>query len=157
FRRGAVTWVDGQTGLVGTVGSANSLVGSTADDQVGHDRDAALLPVRALENGNSVVGSPEWDAETAVDAAAPTGCAAAVGRTATSTSTNSLVGGTAGDGGGSDLVALTNGNYVVVSPAWNDGSAAVGAVTWGNGTSGVTGSVTAANSLVGAQALDFAA
>ncbi len=155
FRRGAVTWVDGQTGLVGTVSSANSLVGSTADDQIGYVRAVALLLVVPLENGNYVVASPLWDDGATMDAGAATWCDGAVGRTGTITSTNSLVGGAAGDGVGSDLVALTNGNYVVVSPAWNDGSADVGAVTWGDGSSGVTGGISSSNSLVGAQALDF--
>ena len=42
--------------------------------------------------------------------------------------------------------ALTNGNYVVDSAHWNN---YMGAVTWGSGTTGVVGVVSAANSLVG--------
>ena len=49
-------------------------------------------------------------------------------------------------------VVLANGNYVVRSPYWDNGAAAdAGAVTWGDGTSGVTGAVSAANSLVGSR------
>ena len=40
------------------------------------------------------------------------------------------------------MTALTNGNYVVSSLLWDNGAAAdAGAVTWGNGTSGVSGAV----------------
>ena len=53
-----------------------------------------------------------------------------------------LVGGNDGQG----VTALTNGNYVVDSPIWNNQE---GAVTGGNGTTGITGTVSAANSLVG--------
>ena len=53
------------------------------------------------------------------------------------------------------MTALSNGNYVVRSPYWDNGAATdAGAVTWGNGTSGVTGVVSAANSLVGSTAGD---
>ena len=64
---------------------------------------------------------------------------------------NSLVGSTANDQVGFwGVTALSNGNYVVSSPDWDNGAIAdAGAVTWGNGTSGVTGAVSAANSLVG--------
>ena len=54
------------------------------------------------------------------------------------------------------MTALTNGNYVVSSPAWDDERRAVnaGAVTWGNGTTGTTGAVSTANSLVGSSTDD---
>ena len=52
--------------------------------------------------------------------------------------------------GYADVTALSNGNYVVISPYWDNGAIAnAGAVTWGSGTSGVTGPVSSANSLVG--------
>ena len=51
------------------------------------------------------------------------------------------------------VTALTNGNYVVRSGNWANGSAtAAGAVTWGSGTAGVSGAVSAINSLVGSSA-----
>ena len=72
---------------------------------------------------------------------------------------NSLVGSTANDNVGSvdtgygpygGVTALSNGNYVVSSPDWTNGAAAdAGAVTWGSGTAGVSGAVSATNSLVG--------
>src|SRR5262249_26317451 len=52
--------------------------------------------------------------------------------------------------GYSGVVALSNGNYVVNSPNWDNGAASdAGAVTWGSGTTGVSGVVSSANSLVG--------
>jgi hypothetical protein len=55
-----------------------------------------------------------------------------------------------------DVVALSNGNYVVSSPYWHNGGATnAGAVTWGNGTMGITGTVSSANSLVGSTGDDY--
>ncbi len=50
------------------------------------------------------------------------------------------------------LVAVGDGNFVVISPDWDDtnfGRPNVGAVTWGSGTTGVSGFVSSGNSLVG--------
>ena len=79
------------------------------------------------------------------------------GLTGPVTSGNSLVGSTASDWVGLDgVTALTNGNYVVVSSDWRNGSNPnAGAVTRGNGAGGTVGAVTAANSLVGTTANDF--
>ena len=53
------------------------------------------------------------------------------------------------------MTALSNGNYVVRSPSWDNGAATdAGAVTWGSGDEGVSGVVSAANSLVGSTAND---
>jgi hypothetical protein len=162
--RGAVTWANGTTGIVGTVSDANSLVGATAGgshvstplslsqpgvfswsggDQVGSGG------VAALANGNYVVGSPGWNSSEG----AATWANGATGLTGSVTVANSLVGSTPNAGGGSggdsvgtSVTALSNGNYVVGSPYWNLGR---GAVTWGDGTAGLTGPVSAANSLVG--------
>ncbi|MGB0133762.1 hypothetical protein, partial [Dokdonella sp.] len=51
---GAVTWANGNSGLSGPVSPANSLIGSTADDQIGNEG------VVALSNGNYVVASASW-------------------------------------------------------------------------------------------------
>src|SRR5262249_5240867 len=70
---------------------------------------------------------------------------------------NSLVGSNPGDGNiagpdPGDLVGyfgftlLSNGDYVIVSPYWNGER---GAGTWGDGSAGVRGIVSDANSLVG--------
>src|SRR3982751_6994820 len=53
-----------------------------------------------------------------------------------------------GDGG---IIVLPSGNYLILSPHWNG----VGAVTWADGDFGVSGNVSAANSLVGATPGDW--
>ena len=144
---GAVTWGSGTTGIAGVVGASNSLVGSTADDRVG------LGGVTALTNGNYVVGSVSWNMGVAVDAGAATWGSGTTGVTGAVGIGNSLVGTSPGDGVG-NATALTNGNYVVSSPAWNGAALDVGAVTWGDGTTGIVGPVSASNSLVGSVAFD---
>jgi hypothetical protein len=139
---GAVTFVNGVTGLNGAVSAVNSLVGGSTGDQVGSGG------VVALANGNYVILSPNFGggvgAATHVDVAS--------GTTGTVSSTNSLVGAAAGDAVGSGGgTALANGNYVVFSPSFGGG---IRAVTFGNGTSGRVGTVSAANSLVGEQVSD---
>ena len=53
------------------------------------------------------------------------------------------------------VTALSNGNYVVCSPYWdNAGVANAGAVTWVNGSSEVSGVVASSNSLIGTQTGD---
>ncbi|MEN3336122.1 MAG: large repetitive protein [Blastocatellia bacterium] len=146
-RAGAVTWGNGTTGSSGTVSAANSLVGSTIMDQVGS------LGVTALANGNYVVNSQSWHNGAIVDAGAVTWGNGTTGTSGPVSAANSLVGSRVGDLIGLDgVTALTNGNYVVNSSAWNSSAVpSVGAVTWGNGTTGTTGTVSAANSLVGSQ------
>ena len=148
--QGAVTWVNGTTGQTATgvnstVTAANSLVGSSPSDNVGYAGPSVLA------NGNYVVMSPHWDNGATVDAGAVTWGAGATGTVGVVSAGNSLVGGSATDlVGGTYLLALPNGNYVVFSPNWANGAALeAGAVTWGNGAAGVKGLVSAANSLVG--------
>lgn len=142
---GAVTWVDGATGLSGVIGSGNSLVGTVGTDQIG---SAGVI---ALTNGNYVVCSQNWDNGSAINAGAATWCNGTTGRTGPVNASNSLVGtATIHNVGIGGCIALTNGNYVVNSRLWDNGATAnVGAVTWGNGTTGITGPVTTTNSLVG--------
>src|SRR5689334_13291878 len=62
-----------------------------------------------------------------------------------------------GSGGSGGVIPLLNGNYVVRSPAWDNDNGATpdaGAATWGDGTMGVRGAVSAANSLVGSTGND---
>lgn len=152
---GAATWVSGAASSTGTITSVNSLIGSTAGDQVGSS-------AFALNNGNYVVASPAWSNGTASQAGAATWGNGATGRTGIVSSSNSYVGQTSNDQVGGitfglqSVIALTNGNYVVVSPFWNNGAAAqAGAVTWGNGASGSSGAVSSANSLVGSSSNDL--
>jgi len=59
-------------------------------------------------------------------------------------------------GADNNVVELTNGNYVIVSPDWSNDvySLFAGAVTWGNGTSGITGSINPFNSILGTKEHD---
>jgi hypothetical protein len=140
---GAVTWGNGNTGISGVVSASNSLVGATGNDYVGYGG------VTALSNGNYLVESPIWDGVTA-DVGAITWANGATGRTGTVSSSNSLVGSTANDMLETQITELSNGNYVVINHRWHNGAVVdAGAVTWGSGTAGVTGAISAANSLVG--------
>ena len=148
---GAATWGNGTTGVTGVVSAANSLVGSTDSEFVGN------IPVIVLSNGNYVVPSNNWDNGALVDAGAVTWGSGTSGVSGTISAANSLVGSTAldfvGNGG---VVALSNGNYVAATGNWDNGAVwDVGAVTWGSGISGVSGTISAANSLIGSTALDF--
>ncbi|HEX8507618.1 MAG TPA: hypothetical protein VF630_19805, partial [Hymenobacter sp.] len=125
-RAGAVTWGSATAGAAGAVSAANSLVGSTANDHVSAE---GLTPLRS---GSYVVASSQWDNGAAPDAGAATwqpgnGPAGAVVSAA-----NSLVGTHAGDQVSFYAVnALPNGNYVVQSPFWKNGTAErAGAATW---------------------------
>ncbi len=137
---GAVTWGDGTTGISGTVSVANSLVGSSANDAVGSGVAVAL------DNGRYVVSSPSWSNGSALDVGAATWVSGASTTTGTVSAENSLIGSTAGDSiSSSGITALTNGNYVVHSPAWDNGGIVnAGASTWGNGATGTVGTVSIA-------------
>ena len=152
---GAVTWGNGTSGISGVVSSSNSLVGSSADDIVGFD-GVGSTGVTALSNGNYVVASADWDSGTVTDVGAVTWGNGTSGISGVVSSSNSLVGSTADDFVGYDgVTALSNGNYVVSSPDWDSGTVTdVGAVTWGNGTSGISGVVSSSNSLVGSSGGD---
>jgi hypothetical protein len=147
---GAATWMSGGSSFAGTVSTSNSLVGSKADDQIGSSGGAAL------GNGNYLVFSPLWDNGSVTDAGAVTWGNGVSGTTGSVTPGNSLVGGQANDKVGNNyVVALTNGNYVVPSPKWNNVAInTAGAATWGNGATGVVGLVSSANSLVGTSTND---
>jgi hypothetical protein len=145
--RGAATWGDGTIGVRGAVSEANSLIGSDPNDQVG-------LGVTSLTNGNYVIRSYQWNGRRG----AVTWGDGSTGVHGAISQMNSLVGSNPNDQVGSGdyfhngIISLSNGNYVVPSPQWNDHR---GAVTWGDGSSGVRGTVSEANSLLGSNANDF--
>lgn len=144
---GAVTFGSGTAGVSGPVSSANSLVGSTAGDNVGS------APVLGLSGNRYVVRSPGWNNGAIADAGAATFAAGVI--TGPVTPVNSLVGTTADDLVGFGITVLANGNYVIQSPLWDDGAVPnVGATTFASGISGISGLVTPANSLVGSSASD---
>ena len=139
-QRGALTWVDAAIGSTGPVSAANSLVGTARNEQVGN--------AIALANGNYVATTPYWNESRG----AATWGSGATGVRGLISAANSLVGSNPGDDVSNvGVAALPSGNYVVLSRAWN---AQRGAVTWGNGMAGITGTVTTENSLVGGNAND---
>jgi hypothetical protein len=142
---GAVTFGSGVSGVSGVVSASNSLVGSATSDQLGNSG------ITALSNGNYVVISSSWNKL----AGAVTFGAGAGGITGVVSASNSLVGRVGDRVGFFGVVGLTNGNYVVLSPVWSNGTNTnLGAVTFGSGISGIAGEVTAGNSLVGRMAVD---
>jgi filamentous hemagglutinin family protein len=154
--RGAVTWGDGANGSYGEISSSNSLVGSQRWDYLGFNALERGNSVVALNNGHYVVVSAWWDNGTIINAGAVTWGNGLGGTTGEINSTNSLVGGSNYDSvGRAGVTALTNGNYVIASPYWNNGSVReVGAATWGSGLGGTVGFIISSNSLVGTHAYD---
>lgn len=150
YYAGAVTWGDGTTGITGNVSSSNSLVGSTQNDQVGYN------PVTPLSNGNYVVSSPNWNSIDANMVGAATWGDGTIGTSGVVSSSNSLIGSTENDRISNTFIAdFPNGNYLVISGRWNNGGITeAGAITWGNGATGITGTVSPTNSLVGSTAED---
>lgn len=149
MRPGAVTWCNGDTGLVGTVNTSNSLYGSSVGDAGGST-------VTALTNGNYVVTNPSWNNGSTANVGAVTWCDGSTGNVGAISATNSLLGTNAEDQvGSSGVIAITNGNYVVCSSKWKNGSLVeAGAVTWADGKLATSSVVSTANSLVGSSAGD---
>lgn len=147
---GAVTLGNGSTGTSGIVSDQNSLVGSRSWDLVGSHS------ITALSNGNYVVSSPHWDNDELQDVGTVTFGNGTNGITGIVSETNSLVGTSATEAGGDFRVtALPNGNYVVSSLSWDNGDIAnVGAVVLSSGTNGITGMISPTNSFIGSSAED---
>src|SRR5207249_9471399 len=101
--------------------------------------------VTPLRNDNYVVVRRNWNSRRG----AVTWANGNTGITGIVSDVNSLVGTSVGDAVGAlGVTALSNGNYLVSSMFWNGNS---GAVTCGNGNTGITGTVSDsnANDLVG--------
>lgn len=153
---GAVTWCSGVIGCSGPVSATNSLVGFTANDQVGSNGVYALTG-----NGNYVVSSPFWDdpgtddsvtTDDRTNVGAVTWCDGVSGCQGRATTTNSAHGSTASDQvGNGGVTPLPDGNFVIASSEWDSGSK-TGGVTWGDGSTGGTrlvGALTASNTVAG--------
>ncbi len=143
---GAVTFCDSAVTCNGPVSETNSLYGTTTNDSVGS------FGILALANGNYVVQSAAWDLPGGInEAGAVTFCSGTAGCTGPVTTSNSLTGQTSSDLVGWQGYGLSNGNYVIVNSHWEGttGGLQRGAVTFCDGTTGCTGAVSAANSLVG--------
>ena len=143
---GAVYLYNGATGAL-----ISALTGSTEGDLVGYGG------VKVLTNGNYVVNSYLWNNGATLNVGAVTWGNAFSGVNGVVSPANSLVGSTSDDSiGSSGVFTLTNGNFVVSSPLWNNGATlTAGAVTWGNGAIGISGPVATFNSLVGSQTGDM--
>src|SRR5258708_26173674 len=123
-------------GFVGTYALALTLpVGAAQIDIPGPLGSVAFgTSVTALPNGNFVVTDPNGagSAAGAVYLYSPNGSLIS---TLTGSSANDQV----GNGG---VVVVGAGNFVIVSPQWNNvGASAAGAVTWANGSTGLSGVV----------------
>ena len=136
-----------------TVSTTNSLVGSRFGDEF----DSNFLSAIVLSNGNFLIGTPYWSNGSAITAGAltfctPSGCTGAV------TTTNSLVGGTDGDGVGSFFEEVGDGFYVVPVGTWSAGSdisdTNVGAVALCSIVIGCTGTISNTFSVLGQAADD---
>lgn len=152
IKAGSVIWANKDIGITGTISSANSLIGSSINDQVGFD-------AIALTNGNYVVIRPNWDdpyGPTVEDVGAVTWGNGTTGITRVVSSSNSLVGTTDADQVGSNILTLSNGNYLILSSSWDrEGIANVRAVTWADGTKPITGTINEINSLIGSSTNDL--
>lgn len=151
-RFGEAVAIDGDTLVVGARYEDSN--GSSPSDNSAPYAGAAYVFVRSnskwIFQAYLKASNPEeWD--TFGSAVAVTWGDGTTGITGTVSSTNNLVGSTASDQVGSQgITALINGNYVVRTPTWNNGALEdTGAVTWGDGTSGVAGIITGANSVRG--------
>jgi len=145
---GAVTWGNGNGGTSGPVSAANSLIGGAAQNRVG------INGITALTNGNYVVASSEWSNGAIGNVGAATWRSGSAASPGVVSAVNSLIGSTAGDGVANNVVALSNGNYVVSSAGWDGAQINVGATTWANGGSGLVGVVSAGNSWIGSSSND---
>ena len=161
-KAGAVTLCNNTTGCSGQVSTANSLVGSQANDRVGVRftpvHNSIYWTATELKGGGFVIDSPYWSNGSASEAGAVTLCSAAGSCTGKAVSTaNSLVGTHTGDQVGFSYVfPQSSGAYVVASPNWANGTATLaGAVTFCSAAGSCAGqAVSAANSLVGSHAND---
>jgi hypothetical protein len=118
-------------------------VGSQTNDYVGSNG-------LALNNGNFVVLSNSWNNAGLSSAGAATWRNGNLGTSGGVNPSNSLVGSHAGDSVGIFGGALTNGDYVVRSPFWDNGNATdVGAITWAFVASGLAGPINGNNSVIG--------
>jgi hypothetical protein len=140
---GAVTLCSAVSGCSGTISAANSLIGSSLNDQIGTN-------VRELPNGNYVVASPNWNNAAVVDAGAVTWCSAISGCQGVVSAANSLVSTQASDGVNLYMDILSNQDYLVFYPLWDAGTTVdAGRLAWCAGSSGCSGSIASFTRSVG--------
>ncbi len=146
---GALTWVNGVTGLNSVISSSNSLVGTHSGDLL----DARIqIP---LSTGNIFLISRNWDNGSIVNAGAITWIDISTGITGQVSASNSLVGTQANDFSYASIKPGQNGNVLIISPYWDNASLIdAGAITWVNGSIGISGTISSSNSLIGGNAND---
>src|SRR5262245_56653622 len=104
-----------------------------------------------LTNGNFVVTDPLFDGPAQIDVGA-----VFLYNGLTHQLISAITGSTAFDMvGGDGVTEVGASNFVIRSTPWDSSAIDVGAATWVNGTTGLNGVVSAANSLVGTTANDF--
>jgi Repeat of unknown function (DUF5650)/Secretion system C-terminal sorting domain len=147
---GAVTHISGIDVTAGVLSNSNSLVGTNSVEKLG------LKGITVLKNGNYVVKNPFWSTSGLTDVGAAAWVNANTGLYGTMNSTNSLIGSKSNDGVNGVIVnALENGNYTVTSLGVDNGTISnAGAVTWGNGSTGIVGTIGINNSLMGGRSDD---
>lgn len=133
--RGAVTFGDGLTGVVGTVSEANSLVNERSGD-------TSEFSTRLLPSGDLLLLNARWNnyrgAVTHLSGTAP--------QVGLISAQNSVVGTNPNDYVGAEVNVLANGNYVVVAYNWNGIRGAVRLCNWNQPC---IGDMNESNSLVG--------
>ncbi len=137
---GALVWLASTAPTIGTVSTANALVGAAADDL----RDALLTPA---PNGNVVLSAPNWDAPGAANAGAIIVATGPQARSGTIGSSNAFIGARPNDRLGSGVlhpdyrgvVALANGDLAVISPNFWSNSGAVHRIANSPASVGVAG------------------
>jgi hypothetical protein len=149
---GAVSWVSGNFPMTaGPITEQTAMVGSTAGDHLGWGGAIALA------NGHYAVASPNWDRGTIVDAGAVAWGNGASGSQGPLDVTVAMVGSKAQDQVGSGgLVALDNGNFIALSPRWDDGQGIdLGAASWLSGSGASIGPLNGIAALRGSFANDL--
>jgi hypothetical protein len=136
---GAVSLYSYKTGLL-TISSSNSILGSKS-----YDLNGATITV--LENGNYVVYAPQWKNSSGTAVGAYTFVSKDNGGIGEISSSNSLIGSDLNDFQFSKIITLDNGNYVI--GAYLYGTDDKGAIIWGDGNSGVKGTVSSSNAFLG--------
>lgn len=147
----ADTWASGDGGTAGPVTAANSLFGSLPS------ANQDQIRVTALADGDYVVFNQDWRNPDGLFVGAATWGDGDGGTVGTVSVANSLIGRSYDDfEGWGRVMALPNGNYLVVTPSWDgNGAEDAGAVTWGNGDGGTAGVISASISLVGSATRDY--
>lgn len=128
----------------------SAVIGSQLNDAVGSGG------ATEVGDSNVVIGSPDWDRGTTVDAGAATWINGTTGLNGSVSELNSAVGTHTSDQvgrsfGGVTALPVTK-NYVVAARGWDAGAVEdVGAVRWADGNAGTVGELNQSNSLVGSR------